>query len=84
MYTSDKVMGIGAGRKLRRLTAYSSLLRLSDIPPTLVDQLSSGGRLIAPIGRGEDQQLVVLDKSIDGSVDRRTYSQYCLCRWYIP
>jgi len=44
----------------------------SDIPPTLVDQLSSGGRLIAPIGRGEDQQLVVLDKSIDGGVDRRT------------
>jgi protein-L-isoaspartate(D-aspartate) O-methyltransferase len=44
----------------------------ADIPPTLVDQLSSGGRLIAPIGRGEDQQLVILNKSIDGSVDRRT------------
>jgi protein-L-isoaspartate(D-aspartate) O-methyltransferase len=44
----------------------------ADIPQTLVDQLSSGGRLIAPIGRGEDQQLVILDKSIDGSVDRRT------------
>ena len=44
----------------------------ADIPPTLVDQLSSGGRLIAPIGRGEHQQLVILNKSIDGSVDRRT------------
>ena len=28
MHACDKVMGIGAGRKLRRFIAYSSLLRL--------------------------------------------------------
>jgi protein-L-isoaspartate(D-aspartate) O-methyltransferase len=44
----------------------------ADIPQTLIDQLSSGGRLIAPIGRGEYQLLVVLDKSTGRSIRRRT------------
>jgi len=42
-----------------------------DIPSVLVDQLTRGGRLIAPIGGGEEQQLVILDKSATGAIQRR-------------
>ena len=71
-FTCDKGMAIEAGpRKLPFdriiLTAAPwKFLRHS------LTNLSSGGRLIAPIGRGADQQLVVLDKSIDGHLSRRT------------
>ena len=38
----------------------------ADIPPPLVDQLAPGGRLIAPVGFGDDQDLVLLEKTADG------------------
>ena len=38
-----------------------------EIPQALVDQLTLGGRMIAPVGR-EDQNLIVLDKGLDGSL----------------
>lgn len=44
----------------------------AEVPDALVDQLAPGGRLIAPIGKGEDQQLVMLDKAVQGGVYRRT------------
>jgi protein-L-isoaspartate(D-aspartate) O-methyltransferase len=42
------------------------------IPGALVAQLSRGGRLVAPIGRGDEQQLMIVDKSANGSVRSST------------
>ena len=37
------------------------------IPPALVEQLKPGGRMVLPAGPPDEQQLVVLDKAMDGS-----------------
>ena len=42
------------------------------IPPALVAQLSSGGRLVAPEGPAGNQELVVLEKKADGKIRRRS------------
>lgn len=34
----------------------------SDVPQELVDQLADGGRIVMPVGRGENQALTVIDK----------------------
>ena len=39
------------------------------IPQPLIDQLALGGRLVIPVG-AERQELVVLEKMVDGSVRR--------------
>lgn len=41
-----------------------------EVPEILVEQLALGGRLVAPVGVGE-QELVVIDKSAKGKVTRR-------------
>lgn len=42
------------------------------IPPPLVDQLADGGRMVVPVGpRGGSQQLTLVTKSANGTVDRR-------------
>jgi protein-L-isoaspartate(D-aspartate) O-methyltransferase len=44
-----------------------------DIPPPLVQQLKAGGRMIIPIGAtGDTQELRVVEKKADGSLDVRT------------
>jgi protein-L-isoaspartate(D-aspartate) O-methyltransferase len=40
-------------------------------PRTLIDQLRPGGRLVMPLGGKEVQQLSVVDKRLDGSLDTR-------------
>ena len=42
-----------------------------EIPPTLIDQLARGGRLVAPVGRPGDQELVLIEKKADGTLRRR-------------
>jgi len=42
-----------------------------EVPQKLIDQLRNGGRLVAPVGAGW-QELVVIDKDAKGSVRRRT------------
>lgn len=42
-----------------------------DVPPKLIEQLKPGGRLVAPVGTGW-QELVVIDKDARGGVRRRT------------
>jgi len=37
-----------------------------DVPQVLLDQLAPGGRLIMPVGKGEQQMLSVIDRSFDG------------------
>jgi protein-L-isoaspartate(D-aspartate) O-methyltransferase len=40
-------------------------------PPALTDQLRPGGRLVIPLGGKDVQQLSVVDKKLDGSLDTR-------------
>jgi len=42
-----------------------------DVPQKLIEQLRNGGRLVAPVGTGW-QELVVIDKDAKGNVRRRT------------
>lgn len=42
-----------------------------DVPQKLIEQLRPGGRLVAPVGAGW-QELVVIDKDAKGNVRRRT------------
>jgi protein-L-isoaspartate(D-aspartate) O-methyltransferase len=44
-----------------------------EIPQALIDQLKPGGRMVAPVGRHSfNQQMVLLTKSADGKVSRKT------------
>ena len=43
-----------------------------ELPPALLDQLASPGRLVAPVGRGPfGQELIVIDKSAGGETTER-------------
>jgi protein-L-isoaspartate(D-aspartate) O-methyltransferase len=43
-----------------------------EVPEALITQLSAGGRLVAPIGSKGIQELVVIDKTADGTTRRRS------------
>jgi protein-L-isoaspartate(D-aspartate) O-methyltransferase len=44
-----------------------------ELPQALLDQLAPGGRLVAPVGRTAfGQDLVVVDKTLDGKLRRRS------------
>ena len=46
-----------------------------EVPQALIDQLTRGGRLVAPVGRAwRLQELVVIEKSASGEIRRRTVS----------
>ena len=42
----------------------------SEIPEVLTRQLATGGRLVAPVGAGWHQKLVIIDKKPDGALHR--------------
>lgn len=42
-----------------------------DVPPALIEQLKPGGKLVAPVGRGFGQELVVIGKDRAGKLTRR-------------
>lgn len=47
-------------------------LAIDDVPPVLLRQLRPGGRLVAPVGRGDEgQQLTLFTKDAEGRVSRR-------------
>jgi protein-L-isoaspartate(D-aspartate) O-methyltransferase len=41
------------------------------VPQPLIDQLRPGGRLVIPVGSGEDEQLMLIRKDSQGRVSRR-------------
>jgi protein-L-isoaspartate(D-aspartate) O-methyltransferase len=43
-----------------------------EIPTILLRQLSNGGRLVAPVGPIWNQELIVLEKRSDGTIQRRS------------
>ena len=42
-----------------------------EVPEALIGQLAKGGRLVAPVGRW-DQELIVIQKSADGTIRRQS------------
>lgn len=44
----------------------------SEVPPALLEQLALGGRLVAPVGTG-DQELRVLERTAEGIVSERLF-----------
>lgn len=44
----------------------------ADVPPAVVEQVRPGGRIVAPVGRGR-QELIVLTRRADGSVERERH-----------
>lgn len=43
-----------------------------EVPRALIDQLAKGGRLVAPVGAGWDQELVLIEKDANGRLRRRS------------
>jgi protein-L-isoaspartate(D-aspartate) O-methyltransferase len=50
-----------------------------DVPPALYDQLTEGGRLVVPRGARSGQELVLVERTSEGPVERRSVS----CR-FVP
>lgn len=54
---------------MRDFAPYDGILAAAvseDVPQELLDQLAVGGRIVMPVGRGEQQNLIVIDKSSSG------------------
>lgn len=45
-----------------------------DIPPPLIDQLEAGGKLLIPVGSRHLQELVQVDRTASGGVEKKTLS----------
>jgi protein-L-isoaspartate(D-aspartate) O-methyltransferase len=45
------------------------------LPPALIQQLRPGGRMVVPAGLPDDQQLLVVDKNMDGRIATREVLQ---------
>ena len=43
-----------------------------EVPQALIDQLANGGRLVAPVGLGWNQELVLIEKDANGRIRRRS------------
>jgi len=41
-----------------------------NVPQELIDQLADGGRIVMPVGKGERQVLIVIDKTSNGLVEQ--------------
>lgn len=46
------------------------------IPPNLVEQLKTGGRMVIPVGEGTVQRMLRLTKMDDGSVQEETFESF--------
>lgn len=58
---------------MREFAPYDGILAAAvsqDIPPELIDQLAVDGRVVMPVGRGDKQSLIVVDKTTSGLLER--------------
>ncbi len=46
----------------------------SVVPQDLVDQLAPAGRMVVPVGEGQMQDLLVIDKSATGEINQKVHS----------
>lgn len=46
------------------------------IPPALLDQLGEGGRLVAPVGDNNVQTMTVIEKGLDGNLEKSEYGKF--------
>jgi protein-L-isoaspartate(D-aspartate) O-methyltransferase len=54
----------------------------TSVPPPLAEQLSTGGRLVQPLGSGGQEEVVLFEKGEDGLVRRRTVTGAYFVRLY--
>ncbi|MEO8819947.1 MAG: protein-L-isoaspartate(D-aspartate) O-methyltransferase [Ginsengibacter sp.] len=46
------------------------------IPPKLIDQLKTGGKMVIPVDENEKQKMMRITKNEDGSLDEETFSDF--------
>ena len=46
------------------------------IPPKLIEQLKTGGKLVIPVGEGQVQKMLRLTKQADGSVSEESFEDF--------
>ena len=46
------------------------------VPPALVDQLKTGGKMVLPLGREHPQRMTRITKRNDGSLDEETFADF--------
>ena len=46
------------------------------IPPKLIEQLKTGGKLVIPVGEGQVQKMLRLTKQADGSVSEESFENF--------
>jgi protein-L-isoaspartate(D-aspartate) O-methyltransferase len=47
-----------------------------EVPPELIAQLKPGGTLVVPVGAGEVQTMLVVEKRVDGSLLRSEHGRF--------
>jgi len=46
------------------------------VPEELVKQLKNGGRMIIPLGEGKVQEMLLIQKDLDGSISQKSYGKF--------
>lgn len=77
LLTGDGYLGFEAGAPYDIIHVGAAA---PEVPPALLQQLAKGGRLIIPVGGGDAQELLAIDKDADGNV----VAQACLDVRYVP
>ncbi len=72
VYTDDGSAGLSSAAPFDAIAVAAAAPRM---PKPLTEQLGEGGRLVVPVGAGEDQELILATKS-NGEIRSRTVA-YC-------
>ena len=54
-----------------RITAKPQVFEGTFVPEDLVAQLKPGGRLVIPVGEGDVQRMLCIDRKLDGTLEQR-------------